>query len=195
MLDVAVTSVLSFISTNVDDIFILMLLFGQAGKRIENIKITIGQYLGISVLVCLSMVGTLVTKTIPEEYIRFLGLVPIALGIKACWDSRKEVCKRQEGHCNSTEISVNSMLGITSVMALVISNGADNIGIYIPVFSRFGMMDILMLFAIFAVMTGVWCVIGYRLASLPVIKNIIHKYQYVLVPLVLIGLGIYILVG
>lgn len=205
MLDTIVTAVLSFISTNLDDIFILMLLFAQATRKSEIVKITLGQYLGITVLMCISTVGALAAKAVPQAYIRFLGLVPIALGVKAWWGNRKgageadtigiaEVSgKERIDSEESKEPSSNHMLYIISVTSLTIANGADNIGIYIPVFSQFSILDMLILIVVFTIMTGIWCFVGYRLASLPVIRNLIRKYQYVLVPVVLIGLGIYIL--
>lgn len=202
MLDVIITAFLSFVSTNIDDIFILMLLFTQATKRKEKIKITMGQYLGISVLVVLSLVGALASRVIPQQYIRFLGLVPIALGAKAWLDNRKAIrqseasCEKTDEECDqSDQIPTNNVIQITSVMSLTIANGADNIGVYIPVFSRYNYLAMLILMIVFVVMTGIWCMIGNRLASLPIIKKAIQKYQHIVVPVVLIGLGVYILLA
>lgn len=74
----------SFIATNVDDIFVLMLLFSQAkaqtqssnglthnmemkGNRIYNRDIVIGQYLGFGILVLISLLATFGVTLIPDE--------------------------------------------------------------------------------------------------------------------------------
>jgi len=89
----------SFIATNVDDIFVLMLLFSQAkaqtqssnglthnmemkGNRIYNRDIVIGQYLGFGILVLISLLATFGVTLIPDEWVGLLGLIPIYLGVK-----------------------------------------------------------------------------------------------------------------
>ena len=45
MLTAIITAILSFISTNLDDIFILTLLFAARDSRAGRIRIVCGQYL------------------------------------------------------------------------------------------------------------------------------------------------------
>jgi cadmium resistance protein CadD (predicted permease) len=47
---------------------------------------------------------------------------------------------------------------------------------------------------IFFLMVGVWCVLGYSLTRQPAVARVLTRYGHVLVPLVLIGLGVYILI-
>jgi cadmium resistance protein CadD (predicted permease) len=75
-----VTSLLAFVSTNIDDIFILTLFFGN--KRFKTREIIIGQYLGIISLIAISFVASLAGLVIDKMYIGLLGLLPIYLGIK-----------------------------------------------------------------------------------------------------------------
>ena len=57
MTEVILTSIVSFAGTNIDDIFVLMVLFAQAERRQERAKIAAGQYLGIGLLTLLSIAG------------------------------------------------------------------------------------------------------------------------------------------
>ncbi|HEU5289635.1 MAG TPA: cadmium resistance transporter [Cyclobacteriaceae bacterium] len=50
------TSILAFVSTNVDDLFILTLFFGNKKNKISDIFL--GQFAGIIALIAVSMVGS-----------------------------------------------------------------------------------------------------------------------------------------
>ena len=76
---------------------------------------------------------------------------------------------------------------------LTIANGADNIGVYIPIFSGYSLADFAVTLAVFAVMIALWCYLGFALANYPYIRRKIVRYQHILVPLVLIALGLFIL--
>ena len=46
---------------------------------------------------------------------------------------------------------------------------------------------------VFLLLLALWCLIGMKLASLPMLKAAIARYKHILVPVVFIALGIYIL--
>lgn len=55
------------------------------------------------------------------------------------------------------------------------------------------MMEIIVAIIVFLIMVGVLCLISYRLASLDFVSDKIEKYKRWIVPIVFIGLGIYIM--
>jgi cadmium resistance protein CadD (predicted permease) len=75
------TGVAAFVATNLDDILILTILFSQTGKLFRRRDIVIGQYIGFSLLVIASLAGFFGCFLIPTPWIRYLGLVPVILGI------------------------------------------------------------------------------------------------------------------
>ncbi|WP_242017388.1 cadmium resistance transporter, partial [Microcystis wesenbergii] len=75
------TGVAAFVATNLDDILILTVLFNQTGKLFRRRDIVIGQYIGFSLLVIASLAGFFGCFLIPTPWIRYLGLVPVILGI------------------------------------------------------------------------------------------------------------------
>ena len=91
MISTVIMAFVSFISTNIDDIVILMLFFSQTNDIMKIHHVVIGQYLGISVLTIVSIIGALGVSVVPDEYVGLLGLVPIYLGIKAYVDHKKEI--------------------------------------------------------------------------------------------------------
>lgn len=187
MLAKVIAAVTSFISTNIDDIFILMLFFAQVkSKRC----VVIGQYLGIGILTAVSLLGSSALQFIPEEYIRFLGVIPIVLGIKE-WVACKKSAEEEKSDAPTAKDS--ALQQILSVSLVTVANGADNIGVYIPLFAGYSLQQMFAVVAVFSVMVAFWCFLAQKLASLPVLKAGIEKYKHILVPIVFIALGIYIL--
>jgi cadmium resistance protein CadD (predicted permease) len=87
-----------------------------------------------------------------------------------------------------------SYLAFLSVAAVTISNGGDNIGVYVPLFSKYNTVDqITVLTSVFIAMTAVWCVAAYYLVNHPVLASRIRYTGNIIMPFALIGLGIYIL--
>lgn len=183
------TSIAAFISTNLDDILMLTLFFAQAKGRKGALKVVAGQYIGMGCLAALSILGALGTQLVPQRYVGLLGFVPLCLGIKAWMDYRSQGNKsRQE-----EETSETPGIGSISVALVTMANGGDNIGVYIPVFSGYSAGELAEALAVFAMMTALWCRLGYSLGNHPGIKEKIERYQHILVPLILSALGVIIL--
>jgi cadmium resistance protein CadD (predicted permease) len=78
--------------------------------------------------------------------------------------------------------------------AVTFSNGGDNIGVYVPLFSKYNdVSQVTGLTIVFLTMTAVWCIAAYYLVNHPLIASRIRHIGHVILPFVLIGLGIYIL--
>jgi cadmium resistance protein CadD (predicted permease) len=177
--------ILSFIATNLDDVLILMMLFAQAVGARARLRITLGQYLGIFILFAVSIPLALGAGLLPQRFIGLLGLIPIALGLRVVLFPEKD----------DDDGETRGGLGVLGVALLTVANGADNIGVYVSVFSGFGALDFLITAAVFAVMTGVWCAFAYGIGASTLVRGIIGRYKRILVPIVLIGLGVMIFVS
>lgn len=211
MISTIITALVSFFSTNIDDIFILMLFFSQVNKDIKVKHIVIGQYLGIGALTAISIAGALGISIIPQEYVGLLGLVPIYLGIKEYIEYKKEIKNNVEEEAQATEENIQEQVflnqenktlvsirkfispSILKVTGVTIANGGDNIGIYIPLFSSMKLYSILITVIVFLLLTGVWCFIGFKLAEHPFVNKNIEKYKHIFVPIIFIVLGVLII--
>ena len=109
MISTIITAFVSFASTNIDDIFILTLFFSQINNNIKIKHIVIGQYLGIGLLLIISIIGALGVSVAPSEYVGFLGLVPIYLGVKAYFDYKKE--NKDNKDVPNQELQNNAIIG------------------------------------------------------------------------------------
>jgi cadmium resistance transport/sequestration family protein len=186
MIQTLLMSVLAFVSTNIDDIFILMLFFGA--KKIKPSRIIAGQYLGIATLVVLSLLGSFVGNFIDQRYIGILGLFPIFLAIKQVW-----LLVRPPGEDDSGDVTVTSA-SIFAVAGVTIANGADNIGVYVPLLATLSQFEKIQLVIVFMVMTYLWCLAGQYLASRPVVAKQLERFGHIIMPVVLFLLGLFILI-
>lgn len=207
------TGVAAFVATNLDDILILTILFSQTGKLFRHRDIVIGQYIGFSLLVIASLAGFFGCFLIPTPWIRYLGLVPVILGIVSLL---KEEEKEEEPENVELDLegAKHSPFGVAqgklfggwfdprtySVAALTVANGSDNIGIYVPLFASSTVTSLIVIVSVFLILVGVWCAFSrserfafaYGLTSVPTIATILTSQGSTFVPCVLIGLGIFI---
>ena len=182
-----ISSIVAFASTNIDDIFVLMMFF--INSKIKTKQVVLGQYIGIGILVVISILASIGFSVFPKKYLGFLGFIPIVLGIKVWLDYRKE--DEEEDNENYIKGKFNS--NILKVSMVTIANGADNIGIYIPLFTQMNRLNLIICIIIFILMTGLWCYIAKNISQYPLIKEKVEKYKNYLIPLVFIGIGILIL--
>jgi cadmium resistance protein CadD (predicted permease) len=187
-----------FASTNIDDIFLLAAFF--ADPRLRHRSIVIGQYVGIGALVLVSALAALLALAFPAGWVALLGVVPLFLGLsrlRALRGARvSEEAGSNEHRIQDQEHNAERRLHsqILAVASVTIANGGDNIGVYVPLFAT--AREAFATYVLtFAVMTGVWCALGYLLVNNKVLGGAIRRYGYVILPIVLIALGIYILSG
>jgi cadmium resistance protein CadD (predicted permease) len=179
MLRAAALAFVAFASTNIDDIFVLIGFFSN--RALRRAPIVIGQYLGFIALTVASLACSLLAIAIPDPYIHFLAILPILIGVwhlAMAWRSSDEQ-KAATG-------------AAFSVASVTIVNGTDNIAVYVPLFGRQPAQAILATCAVFAVMTGLWCGTALWLVNRPTLGAPIKRWGERLMPLVLIGLGVFI---
>lgn len=87
---VAIAGITTFVATNIDDLVVLMLLFGQRSGSLRPRQIVAGQYLGFAVLILASLPGFLGGLMLPPGWLGLLGFLPIALGIHQLAQNRAQ---------------------------------------------------------------------------------------------------------
>lgn len=184
LLKAIMTGVVSFAATNIDDIFVLTLFFGQTGRRLRRWHIVAGQYLGFTALVAISLVGYFARLVVSPAWVGLLGLLPVAIGVRGLlW----------RGEVGEEKAEAVGAAGVLSVAAVTFANGGDNVGIYTPLFAASDLATLLVILAVFFVMLAVWCVAGYSLGNHPAVRRTLDRYGHIIVPFLLIGLGVYIM--
>src|ERR1700679_1578575 len=129
MITLVSLSLVLFVATHVDDLFLLLSLYAE--RRTAKVAIVLGQYLGVIALLAAGLLCSRIAVVIPAGYLRWLGLIPILLGLQ------KLVAMFRHSE-ETTEISPTQPprhSQILGVSAFSIASGGDNLGVYLPLFA------------------------------------------------------------
>jgi cadmium resistance protein CadD (predicted permease) len=193
----------AFVSTNIDDLLILMAFF--ATPRFPPFQIVLGQYIGMGSLIAVSLIGLLIALVVPRNLIGLIGLFPIAIGIKELLELHK---KSNDDDNNNKDNEEEEQLAKQHLqrskkiaylpfltVAAVTFSGGEEIGIYTSLFATNNeVSQIIMLVSVVMVLTGFWCGLANYFVNYSFLADRFHHIATRLLPFVLIGLGIYILV-
>lgn len=180
-----------FVATNIDDIIVLSLFFARgAGRPGTTAKILAGQYLGFVGILAAALLVTLGAGwALPEEAIPYFGLIPLALGLWAAWQAY-----RGEGDDDDAAVSGKSV-AVATVAGVTFANGGDNIGVYVPVFLNISTPAVITFCIVFLVLVAALVAMAKFVATRRPIAEVLERWEHILFPIVLIGLGVAILVG
>lgn len=189
MLATIASAIGMFAATNIDDIVILTVLFlasSRGGPR--PWQIVLGQYLGFATLVAISVVAALGLTIIPDEWVGFLGLIPLLIGVIGL------VRGLRDRDDSEPDESAMKNLGLLGVAGITIANGADNISLYTPVFRTISPADTAITIVVFLALVSVWCLFGKLIGTHKAVTETLERIEHWLVPTVFIGLGLFILI-
>ncbi|MFD4642227.1 cadmium resistance transporter [Lentzea sp. NPDC058436] len=179
-----------FAVTNIDDIVILALFFAQgAGHAATTRNVLLGQYLGFAGILGAAVAAAFGATFLPAAALPYLGLLPLALGIRAgvqAWRHRDDTEEERSAEGGAP--------GILAVASVTFANGGDNIGVYVPVFATAGTGGMAVYVVVFLLLVAVWVAAGRFFATRPAVARALSKWGHVLLPVVLIGIGVLILV-
>lgn len=177
-----------FAATNIDDIVVLTVLFLASSRgKPRPWQIVAGQYLGFITLVMISVIAALGLTIVPDEWVGFLGLIPLGIG---SWTLVRGL-RRNGDDDDDDKITA---VGLWGVAGITIANGADNISLYTPIFRTSTPADVAIMIVVFLVLVAVWCVAGRLIGTHKVVTETLERVEHWLVPVVFIGLGLFILI-
>ena len=172
----ALLSTGAFVSTNIDDLFLLVGFFSD--RSYSRVHIFGGQILGMAIIVAISLAAASAALAISPQRVGLLGVAPIVIGIGKLLRLGKA---EDEGQPTA--------VGVLQVATVTVVNGGDNIAAYTPIFATQGSRDIIATLVIFGVLTLVWCVAALGLVRHTALGKPLRRYGHVLLPFILIGLG------
>ena len=180
-----------FVATNIDDIIVLSLFYARgADRRGTTAAILAGQYLGFGAILAAAVLVALGARSfLPEEAIPYFGLIPLVLGLLAAWRAWRD----DDDDDDEGKVAGKSVSALT-VAAVTFANGGDNIGVYVPVFATVGPAGIVAYCLVVLALVVVLVVAARFVATRKPIAEFLERWEHVLFPVVLIGLGVVILV-
>jgi len=180
----------AYISTSIDYLIILMLIFSQVRSHKQRWAVYLGDLLGTGTLVLAALILAFILHLVPAEWVLgILGIIPILMGLKL-------LIKGEEATDDIVHETLSSQRGLMlNVATITIATcGADNIGIYVPFFVTLSPSAIVIVLLTFLVMLTLFFIAGYSLVKVPIIAGILEKYGRWLTAAVYILIGLYIMV-
>jgi len=190
MLMTILSAIAAYVATSID-YFIIMLLFFATEKSVpRRIGFVAGHYLGMFSLYAISLLAAYGAGFIPAPWaIGLLGLVPIGLGIKAAFRKDDDAEERKTVNIADGRGGV-----IFAAILLTIAAGGDDLGVFIPMFASYAVLDIAVTIAIFIVCIGVLFFLSRALAEAAAVRDRIERYGRIVVPVVYIAIGVMVLI-
>jgi cadmium resistance protein CadD (predicted permease) len=194
-------------ATTFDDNIYLTGFFSETNRQFRPVHVVVGELLGFSTLISISFVASrLLADTVPLSVIGWLGLLPILIGLFNLVQLFQPLQTRDLGDLVIKNPQAQGFpsrrLPLTMVLrqhhtykvsAVTISNGGNNLSIYIPLLATSTLTSamITMLVCFAAVIT--WLTLSFRLTRLPMVAIHLSRHARRVFPFVLMWLGFRIL--
>lgn len=192
-----VQALVLFVATNIDHLALLALWFVHGQNRPgTTARICAGQYVGFGVILAVTVVLSAISGlVIPQEYLRFLGLIPLALGIKAAiGEIRERLSAEEDDDEDEGEAQLKGKKVSVGAVALVtMANGGDEVAAYLPVFALSTWWQIALFCAVFLALAGVLLALARFITGRMGLAEVLERFEAIIFPSVLILLGVLIL--
>lgn len=182
-------TLLVFISTEIDDFLVFVVLFAVHKNMKSRFPLFSGRLFAIVLVAALSAFAAFLLSRIPENYLRYIGFVPIAIGILS-------IFKKDKDEDSSGKIRAGNFLALfASAFLLTLASSGDNLGIYIPFFLDLSAAEKILSIVEIALLNVLWTLLQIKSSDFPVVQKLVKQAGKVLVPVVFILLGLSVLVS
>ena len=187
MLGTIIAGVVTYWSTAIDLLIILMLFFAKVKDKKGVRDIYIGQFLGSGLLILVSLFFAVILHYVPDKrLLGFLGIIPVFLGIKALilGDSDGEKMANEKLKDTNQNNLIKTLIFIT-----IVSCGADNVGLFVPYFISLALPKLLITLIVFLIMIFLLVFIAQKSVSIPTVGTVLEKYSRGFIGIVYIFIG------
>lgn len=187
MLGTIIAGVVTYWSTAIDLLIILMLFFAKVKDKKGVRDIYIGQFLGSGLLILVSLFFAVILHYVPDKrLLGFLGIIPVFFGIKALilGDSDGEKMANEKLKDTNQNNLIKTLIFIT-----IVSCGADNVGLFVPYFISLALPKLLITLIVFLIMIFLLVFIAQKSVSIPTVGTVLEKYSRWFIGIVYIFIG------
>jgi cadmium resistance protein CadD (predicted permease) len=185
----AVTAVVLFSGTNVDDLLLISLFsaYARSGNApLRKWHIWAGQYLGFGALIAASALIGRGLALAPEHWLWLLALIPLGIGVVTLVNALRARSREEESHPPPPRSA-------WGVALITIIDGADDLAAYTPFFAAAGAERIWVTCVMFVGCVAAWCLAGGLLTRHPRVTEAIERHDWWILPVAFIFIGIYVL--
>ena len=190
------------LATTFDDNIYLTAFFGKVNRSFLPRHVVIGELIGFSILLSISLIGIWIGLALPQQTIGLMGILPILIGLRALLDqwlgdtpSDQLISAKKYANLTGFESRKPSLIAVLAdrqtyrVSMVTISNGGNNLSIYIPLFASLPVAKTLVTIPVLYGFILTWLFLSYHLTRAPGIALLMNRYAPRLFPYILIWLG------
>jgi cadmium resistance protein CadD (predicted permease) len=195
------------VATTFDDNIYLTGFFSETDRHFRPIHVVVGELLGFTILMSTSFIASrLLAEAVPLAIIGWLGLMPILIGLVNVFQllqpSQTRALDPLTTKTSEVEGFPSKHLKLRTVFrqhhtykvsAVTISNGGNNLSIYIPLMATTSTISALLTMVVCYTAVVTWLTLSFRLTRLPAIAIHLSRHARRLFPFVLMWLGFRIL--
>ncbi len=172
----------AFVATNMDN---MLLLTGLLAASSRQTPVLIGYLLTAFMVIALSLVIALLGDVVDTRYVGFLGLLPVALGMKGMVSLIRGARR--------ISASAAPVTGVWPTVAVVLPMSGDSLAVYIPLLADTrAAMDVLII-ATLSVCAVTMAFVSRALVTRPALRERIGSAGAWIMPPLMIGIGAYVL--
>jgi len=176
----------TYAATNLDN---LVLLVGWLlAARLSVGKIFTGYVLGMSFILVASIMIGLAGNFIPVEYIRYLGAIPITIGLKMLFDLWRDRGRNSAADARPGKQGV----AVGGIFLTQVSNGTDSVLAFAPLLADSRMTIDFMIAIAFMLMVFAWFALAQYATTHAIRISALTTVAQWVAPIVMIVVGCYI---
>ena len=177
----------AFAATNLDN---LVLLVGWLlAARISTRQVFTGYFIGMSLVLSISILIGLIGYFFPTEYLGYLGAIPIALGIKMLVD----LWRRRDDETGAASAPAIPGAAIGGIALTMLSNGVDSVLVFAPLLADSNTKIDLAIAVAYLLMVCLWFKLAIYATTHASRVNALRVAGEWIAPIVMIIVGLYIL--
>lgn len=189
MLDVAIVVVVAagaFMATNLDNLVLMIGLFGRYSDRRH--EVLFGYLAGMLIIAAVTFYVGKLAGSAPVQYLGLLGVVPVLIGLT-------EIVRlfRNKGVVHDPVVPGAGSTAVVATLLAQLGNSTDTIITYSVLFSDANdLADYLVLLS-FAGMASLLALVAYLALRHPWLSRPVQLYGHYITPLILITVGMFVL--
>lgn len=188
MLDSALVVVVSagaFIATNLDNLVLMVGLFGRYSDR--RSEVMFGYLSGMLIIAAVTFYVGKLAGAAPVQYLGLLGIVPVLIGLAAIIR-----LFRNKGVVRDPVVPGAGSTAVAATLLTQLGNSTDTIITYSVLFSDANDLADYLVLATFAGMALLLALLAYLALRHPWLSRPVELYGHYITPLILITVGMYV---